>query len=97
MTTITQATVAQMAQLGGLELTDDEADRLASDIERTLSYIDQLAELDTTEVEPTYQVTGLSNVWREDVIDNTLPSRETLLACAGDNVTQAQIKVPKVL
>lgn len=86
-----------MAQLGGLELAEDEITRLAGDIERTLSYIDQLAELDTDTVEPTYQVTGLSNVWRDDTVDTSLLQREDLLRCAGENLSESQIKVPKVL
>ncbi len=98
MTKITQDTVKNMAKLGGVELTNDEVARFTIDIERTLSYIDQLAELNTDSVEPTYQVTGLSNIWRdEDVIDNSLLEREALLGCAGENVTNSQVKVPKVL
>lgn len=97
MTTITEETIAQLAQLGGLELQGDEAVRLKDDLERTLQYIDQLSELDTTSVEPTYQVTGLSNVWRDDEVVSSSVTREQLLACAGDNVAQSQIKVPKVL
>ena len=31
-----------------------------------LGYVEQLAELDTSGVEPTYQVTALENVWRND-------------------------------
>lgn len=97
MTTITEETIAQLAQLGGLELQGDEAVRLKDDLERTLQYIDQLSELDTTAVEPTYQVTGLSNVWRDDEVAPAGVTREQLLACAGEHVAQSQIKVPKVL
>lgn len=97
MTKITTETIAQLAQLGGLELRDEEVASLKDDLERTLDYIDQLAELQTDNVAPTYQVTGLSNVWRDDEVDVSLPSRDTLLACAGEQVAQSQIKVPKVL
>ena len=69
----------------------------ALDIERTLAYIDQLKELDTDSIEPTYQVTGLKNVWRKDVIEKPSPSRDDLLQCAGNNILNSQIKVPKVL
>ena len=97
MTKITKDTVINMAKLGGVDLTEEEVAKYTEDIERTLSYIDQLAELDTSSVEPTYQVTGLSNVWRDDQVDQNLPTRETLLNCAGENVVNNQIKVPKVL
>jgi aspartyl/glutamyl-tRNA(Asn/Gln) amidotransferase C subunit len=31
--------------------------------------VDQLRELDTNQTQPTHQVTGLENVWREDKVD----------------------------
>lgn len=97
MTKITKDTVKKMAQLGNIEITEDEANSFALDIERTLAYVDQLKELDTDSIEPTYQVTGLKNVWRKDVIEKPLPSRDDLLQCAGNNILNLQIKVPKVL
>ena len=45
MTKITKDTVKKMAQLGNIEITEDEANSFALDIERTLAYIDQLKEL----------------------------------------------------
>jgi len=86
MTKITKDTVKKMAQLGNIEITEDEANSFALDIERTLAYIDQLKELDTDSIEPTYQVTGLKNVWRKDVIEKPSPSRDDLLQCAGNNI-----------
>lgn len=97
MTKITKDTVKKMAQLGNIEITEDEANSFALDIERTLAYIDQLKELDTDSIEPTYQVTGLKNVWRKDVIEKPLLSCDDLLQCAGNNILNSQIKVPKVL
>ena len=97
MTKITKDTVKKMAQLGNIEITEDEANSFALDIERTLAYVDQLKELDTDSIEPTYQVTGLKNVWRKDVIEKPSPSRDDLLQCAPNNILNSQIKVPKVL
>lgn len=97
MTHITTETLERLATLSALELTSDEAAGLTTDIESILGYVDQLGELDTDGVTPTYQVTDLQNVWRNDEVDTALPSRDTLLATAGDNVSNNQIKVPKVL
>ena len=97
MTKITKDTVKKMAQLGNIEITEDEANSFALDIERTLAYVDQLKELDTDSIEPTYQVTGLKNIWRKDVIEKPSPSRDDLLQWAGNNILNSQIKVPKVL
>lgn len=96
MTQITRDDVHHLAQLSSLQLGDDEVEALRADLENILGYIEQLSELDTTGVEPTYQVTDLENVWRDDSVDDYGLGRETLLALApaADN---NQIKVPKVL
>lgn len=96
MTHITREDVQHLAQLSSLQLDDAEAKALGADIENILGYIEQLSELDTTGVEPTYQVTDLENVWRDDVVDDYGIGREALLALAPE-AEMNQIKVPKVL
>lgn len=96
MTQITRDDVHHLAQLSSLQLGDDEIEALRADLENILGYIEQLSELDTTGVEPTYQVTDLQNVWRDDVVDDYGIGREELLALAPD-ADNNQIKVPKVL
>jgi aspartyl-tRNA(Asn)/glutamyl-tRNA(Gln) amidotransferase subunit C len=96
MTQISKDDVQYLARLSNLQLVDDEVDALRVDIENILGYIQQLSELDTTGVEPTYQVTDLENVWREDEIDDYGVNRETLIALAPESEAD-QIKVPKVL
>ncbi len=96
MTTISRDDVQRLAQLSSLQLDDAEAEALGADIENILGYIEQLSELDTEGVEPTYQVTDLQNVWRDDVVDDYGIDREALLALAPD-AEKNQIKVPKVL
>ncbi len=96
MTQISHDDVRHLAQLSSLQLTDDEADALRSDLEHILDYIEQLSELDTSGVEPTYQVTELENVWRDDLVNTYGMSAETLVELAADHDAR-QIKVPKVL
>lgn len=96
MTQITHDDVLRLAALSSISLSDEEADRLQGDIGRILEYIQQLSELDTEGVEPTYQVTDLQNVWRNDEVDTYGVSEEALLALAPESKDN-QIKVPKVL
>lgn len=84
-----------LAALSELDLSDDELKSLATDIDHIVSYINQLDELDTNGVEPTFQLTGLKNVWREDKVEEQIP-REELLALAPDKENNS-VKVPKVL
>lgn len=96
MNKITRDDVLHLAQLSSLDLHDSEIDSLQIDLENILGYVDKLSELDTTGVEPTYQVTGLRNVWREDKVINYGVTREELLARSKE-VVDFQVKVPKVL
>ena len=96
MTQITRDDVLHLAQISRLELNDSEIDGLQADLGNIIGYVDKLGELDTTGVEPTYQVTGLQNVWRDDTIINYGVTREELLARAPE-MTDFQVKVPKVL
>jgi len=96
MTTITRDEIVKLAQLSSLSLSDVEVTNLQGEISNILSYVEQLNELDTTGVEPAYQVTGLSNVTRVDEVELSEVSREDLLALAPESKNN-QIKVPKVL
>ena len=64
-------------------------------MEKIVEYINQLGELDTSGVEPTYQVTGLENVWREDEVQPGI-TRDELLELAPEKQNN-QVKVPQVL
>lgn len=96
MTQISRDDVLHLAQLSSLQLSDDEIGALQNDLAGIIGYIEQLGELDTTGIEPTYQVTGLANVWREDVVGQDAISREQLLSLAHESQDNA-VKVPKVL
>lgn len=96
MTDITRDDVLHLAQLSNLQLADDEIDALRQNIDDILGYVAQLGELDTAGVEPTYQVTGLENVWRNDTVVTSDVTRSDLLALAPEQY-DGQVKVPKVL
>lgn len=93
---VNQETIAHLAQLSNFALTGDEAERLVGDISEIVNYISQLDELDTENVEPTYQVFEMENVWRPDEIMEQDANREELLRLTKA-VQDYQIKVPKVL
>lgn len=93
MTTISNDDVQRLASLSGLQLTSEELEGLG--LENIIKYIEQLGELDTSGVEPTYQVTSLENVWRSDEVAAEL-DRETLLSLAPEQQNH-QVKVPQVL
>lgn len=95
MTQISRDDVLALARLSSLQLADDEVDALAKDMDNIIGYVQQLDELDTSGVEPTYQVTGLENIWRDDSVQSGIKP-EKLVALAPE-AQDGQIKVPKVL
>lgn len=88
--------ILHLAVLSNLSLNEDEIDPLKKDLEGIIRYISQLDELDTENVEPTYQVFEMENIWRDDEIVAQDATREELLALTKEEKDN-QIKVPKVL
>ena len=88
--------IKHLADLSEFSLSDAEIDSLQGDLQGIIGYISQLDELDTDNVEPTYQVFEMENVWREDEILPQEADREALLALTKETKDN-QIKVPKVL
>ncbi|MBR3157072.1 Asp-tRNA(Asn)/Glu-tRNA(Gln) amidotransferase subunit GatC [Candidatus Saccharibacteria bacterium] len=88
--------VKHLADLSNFSLPDKEIVALQNDLQDIIKYISQLDELDTKNVEPTYQVFEMENVWREDEILPQEADREALLALTKEEKDH-QIKVPKVL
>lgn len=96
MSTISTDTVRSLATLSALDLSQAELATMTVELESIIANIEALGELDTEGVEPTYQVTALSNVWRQDQVEESEVSREDLLALAPQQAA-SQVKVPKVL
>ena len=88
--------ILHLADLSEFTLGDSEVDSLGEDLTDIIKYISQLDELDTSKVEPTYQVFEMENVWRNDEILEQDATREQLLALTREQKDN-QIKVPKVL
>lgn len=88
--------ILHLADLSNFSLSDQEVTSLGQDLQSIIKYISQLDELDTENVEPTYQVFEMENVWRDDEILPQESSRETLLSLTTESQDH-QIKVPKVL
>ncbi len=96
MSDISSDDVRHLAQLSSLSLDEQEVEDLRVDLGNILEYIGELSALDTQGMAPTYQVTGLQNVMRDDTIHHDIANREALLALAPAS-RDNQVEVPKVL
>lgn len=61
--------IQHIADLARLELSDEELEKYGSQLSDILNYIGQLKEVDTSNIEPTAQVTGLENITRADEVE----------------------------
>ena len=75
--------VLHVAKLARLKLTDDEVERMASELSAVLDHIENISQLDLDGVEPTTAVVGLENVLRADEPRPSWP-REAMLEQAPD-------------
>lgn len=97
---ITKEDLQKLADLSRLNLSDEELNGFETDLSGLVDYVSQLDELSLKDIEPTSQVTGLMNVFREDVLDNKpqeelLANRELFLKNAAA-VQDGFIAVPAV-
>ena len=60
--------INEISQLARLKLTDAESDQLGKHLDQIIKYIDQINQLDTSNVEPTSHVLPIQNVFREDEV-----------------------------
>ncbi|MBR2709354.1 Asp-tRNA(Asn)/Glu-tRNA(Gln) amidotransferase subunit GatC [Candidatus Saccharibacteria bacterium] len=88
--------ILHLADLSEFALDEKETESLGGDLQEIIGYISQLDELDTSDIQPTYQVFEMENIWRDDEILPQDATREQLLALTK-NEKDNQIKVPKVL
>ena len=87
--------VQRVAKLARIGLSDEEAARMAVELGQIVAFVEQLQAVNVDGVEPTDQVTGLVDVWREDVVKPSL-SRAELLANAPEQ-KDGYIVVKRVL
>lgn len=84
---LTKNDVAHVATLSNLDLTDKEIDKFLPQLSNIIDYIGELSEVDTKDSLPKTQITGLTNVYREDFNSNeeSLTQEEALSNIDGHN------------
>ena len=70
--------VQRVAKLARIGLSDEEAARMSVELGQIVGFVEQLQAFDVEGVAPTDQVTGLVDVWREDVVKSSMPRAELL-------------------
>ena len=79
MSDISLNDVKKLASLSALSLSDEQLEDMKTDLTQILGYVEQLGNVDTEGVTPTYQVNGLETVTRSDEIIDYGVSQDELL------------------
>ncbi|WP_334128717.1 Asp-tRNA(Asn)/Glu-tRNA(Gln) amidotransferase subunit GatC [Sneathiella sp.] len=65
-----KATVAKVANLARIRIEEDDLEPMAAELNNILGWVEQLAEVDTENVEPMTSVAEMRLRWREDVVSD---------------------------
>ncbi len=96
MAKLTRDDVLKLAQLARLQLSDEEIEEFIGELSAILQYVEQLQSVDTTGLAATNQVTGLTNVFREDELQDYGYQPDALLKNVPA-VQDRQIKVKRMI
>jgi len=89
-----KAIVQHVAQLANLKLSKEEVSQFQKELAEIIDYVDQLKKVKTQGIEPTSQVTGLENVFRQDIPHPSLSQSEVL--ANAKKQTKGLIKVKAI-
>ena len=93
--TVNIDTLNYLAKLAKLDLEEEEKEMLLIDLNNILTFVEQLKEVDTTNVEPLIFINENENVMREDEIFQTITQADALKNAPQKN--ENYFLVPKVI
>lgn len=96
MAKITRDDVLKLASLSKIKLRDDEVEKFVIELDAIVKYVEQIDSVDVKGLEPTDQVTGLTNIMRPDETAEYEASPEELLKNAPATLKN-QIKAKRIL
>lgn len=91
---LTVEEIRKIAELSRLKITPEEEQRYAETISAVLDYMEILNEVNTAGIIPTSQVTGLEDVYREDIPENS--GRQEKLLAQMPTIENGELVVPEV-
>ena len=89
--------IQHIAKLARLTLSDEEQKKLGPQLAKIVEYIDQMNQLDTTNVEPTSHVLPIQNVFREDQPKQNFPESGTDLLSHAPKQDKGHYEVPQII
>ena len=92
---ITRAEVEHLARLARLALSDDELDRMVSQLDVILGAVARVGEVAAADIPPTSHSVPLTNVFRPDEVRPSLTPEAALSGAPA--AEQGRFRVPRIL
>jgi aspartyl-tRNA(Asn)/glutamyl-tRNA(Gln) amidotransferase subunit C len=92
---VTDALVDKLAHLSRLEFNDADKTGIKNDLQRMISFVEKLDELDLSDTEPLLHMSSNINVLRDDEVKGSVSREEGLKNAPSHN--DKFFKVPKVI
>jgi aspartyl-tRNA(Asn)/glutamyl-tRNA(Gln) amidotransferase subunit C len=88
------SSVRKVFELSRITPRKGEIEKFSSQLDAVLDYMDSLNNVDTEEIEPVGNITGLSDIFRDDSVQQSLDTAEVLKNAPSED--GASFRVPKV-
>lgn len=95
MPSIGRDDVARLADLARIQLTEEEIDRFAGEFDSIMDAVASVSEVATEDVPATSHPIAMTNVFREDVVTETLTQEEAL--AGAPDAQDGRFAVPQIL
>ncbi|WP_087485456.1 Asp-tRNA(Asn)/Glu-tRNA(Gln) amidotransferase subunit GatC [Brachybacterium massiliense] len=95
MPSIGRDDVARLADLARIQLTEEEIDRFAGEFDSIMDAVASVSEVATEDVPATSHPIAMTNVFREDVVANTLTQEQAL--AGAPEAQDGRFAVPQIL
>ncbi len=92
---VTDSMIDKLATLARLRFNEEEKESIKSDLQKMITFVQKMDEVDTTGVEPLQHMSGGSNVWREDQINGSCNQEDALKNASTHN--DDFFLVPKII
>lgn len=93
--TIDKQTIYKVADLARIAIKEEEIDVLTNEMNKILTFMEKLNELDTTGVKPLVYMNEEVNIWREDIAKHEISVADGLKNAAKHN--ESFFFVPKII
>ena len=95
MPSIGRDDVARLADLARIQLTEEEIARFAGEFDSIMDAVASVSEVATEDVPATSHPIAMTNVFREDVVENTLTQEQAL--AGAPEAEDGRFAVPQIL